>query len=125
VARARRWLIASLAAVAAFLLVWWGLAGGWHWSRGDAIGLAAVAFAVVIAPLGWWAALPVEADGEGDESPDHSVLGSAASGPWRPLTVLKQKARARGHARIIQAGGDVVVPPRGDRRSADDREADG
>jgi hypothetical protein len=114
--RARRWLIASLVAVAALLLVWWGLAAGWHWSRGDAIGLAAVASAVVIAPLGWWAALPLKADGEGDGSPDHSV---------HLLTVVKQRARARGRARIIQAAGDVIVQNRGDRRSADDREADG
>lgn|SRR6266851_2710410 len=123
--RALRWLIVSLLAVAAFVLVWWGLAGGWRWSRGDAITLAAVAFAVVIAPLGWWAALPLEAGGEGDESHDRSVLGSADGGPLRPFTVLKQKAHARGHARIIQAGGDVIVPHHGDRRSPDDQETDG
>jgi len=124
-ARTLRWLIASLLAVAAFLLVWWGLAAGWHWSRGDAIGLAAIASAVVLAPLGWWAALPLKADGEGDGIRDHSGRGSTDNGPWYPLIVLKQKARAKGRARIIQAGGDVIVPRRSDRPSADDPEADG
>lgn len=113
--RARRWLIASLAGVVAFLLVWWGLAAGGHWSRGDAIGLAAVALAVVIAPLGWWAALPLQADGGWDGSPGHSA---------DPLTVVKQKARAKGHARITQAGGDVILQHPRDRRSVDDQGAD-
>lgn len=113
--RARRWLIASLAGVVAFLFVWWGLAAGWHWSRGDAIGLAAVALAVVIAPLGWWAALPLKANGGGDGSLGQSL---------HPLTVVKQKARAKGRARIIQAGGDVIVPHRRERRPGDDQEAE-
>jgi tetratricopeptide (TPR) repeat protein len=61
VARTLRWSIAVMATIAAFLLAWYGLAAGWHWSRGDALGLAAVVSAVVLAPLGWWAALPIAA----------------------------------------------------------------
>lgn len=113
--RLRRWLIASLSGVVVFLLLWWGLTAGWRWSRGDAIGLAAVALVVVIAPLGWWAALPLKPDGGGDEDFGNSP---------HPLTVVKQEARAKGRARIIQAGGDLIVPHRGDRRSGNDQGAE-
>jgi hypothetical protein len=52
-------------------------------------------------------------------------FGSADSGLSRSATVTKQKARASGRASIIQAGGDVIMPHRADRSSADDQEPDG
>jgi hypothetical protein len=81
VARTLRWLVAAMIAVTVFLLVWYGLAIGWHWSRGDALGLAAAALALVLTPLGWWAALPIDPADNKD-----GVVGKAEdrSGPGSP-----------------------------------------
>lgn len=78
VERALRWVTAAMAGIAAFLLAWWGLSAGWHWARGDAFGLSAVPFSVVLVAMCWWAALPLERDREekelGEPAPDRSVL---------------------------------------------------
>jgi tetratricopeptide (TPR) repeat protein len=77
-ARTRRWVLAVVAATAVFVLTWQGLTVIWHWSRGDAFGLAAAPFAVVLAVFGWWAALPLGVDrGAGVDS--HGVVGRPGS----------------------------------------------
>ena len=63
-ARLLRWAIALMAAIAVFLLTWVGLTAVWHWSRGDALGLATVPFSAVLAALGWWAGLSLKSGGK-------------------------------------------------------------
>jgi len=53
-----------MAAIAVFLLTWVGLTAVWHWSRGDALGLATVPFSAVLAALGWWAGLSLKSGGK-------------------------------------------------------------
>jgi hypothetical protein len=78
--RARRLLAATTVAAAAFLLVWWGLASGWHWSRGDAIGLAAAVMTALSLPLGWWVAQPLKSGSQEEGGPKYSVA-AGSSGP--------------------------------------------
>jgi WD40 repeat protein len=55
--RVARWTVVVLAALVLFGACWWGLEVGVHWSRGDAMALAAVPLGIAMTVGGWWAGL--------------------------------------------------------------------
>jgi WD40 repeat protein len=110
--RMARWTAAVLAALVSFGACWWGLEVGVHWSRGDAMALASVPFAIAMTVGGWWAALDRHtAAGEplGELRTAEGFLGAHPPVPDRYVArpdLLEEIVRSlRGQERLVAVAG--------------------
>ena len=115
-ARTWRWVFSVTVATAVFVLAWQGLTIIWHWPRGDAFGLAALPFAIVLAVFGWWAALPLGSDqGAAADSRDDVIRPGSHGDPVRfgaipvALKVTEPREDLLPRLRHVPGGSSVTV----------------